>query len=70
MDDAYVVALKAERVGYVLSGKTARVAAVDAELARLGVRPAAAPAPVERAVTVPAETSEVKRGPGRPRRGD
>jgi hypothetical protein len=68
MDDAYVRALQAERVGYVMSGKKSRVAAVDAELVRLGVR-SAAPAPVEQAVNVPAETPEVKRGPGRPRRG-
>lgn len=53
MSDAMIAALKAEREGYVLRGKTDRVAAVDAELKRLGVTVEsvrAKPAAKERAV--------------------
>lgn len=35
----HIAALKRERAGYVAKGKDARVAAVDAELKRLGVKP-------------------------------
>lgn len=43
-------ALKRERAGYVRRGLTARVAQVDAELARLGVVEAAIAPAAERAV--------------------
>jgi len=41
----YVRALKEEREGYARSGKTDRVAAVDAELARFEAAPAKRSAP-------------------------
>lgn len=49
MSSAFIDALKIERAGYVLRGLPARVAAVDAEIARLGGAPAIekATAPVE-----------------------
>lgn len=37
--DAYIAALRRERAGYVRYSRTDRVAAVDAELERLGVKP-------------------------------
>lgn len=71
-NDAYIQALKAERLGYVNRGLTARVALVDAELARLGVkvRPerkaAAAADAVETGDEAPA--SPVETASARPRR--
>ncbi|MFD7746708.1 hypothetical protein ACFV2V_13870 [Streptomyces sp. NPDC059698] len=47
---AYVEALRREREGYTRYGREDRVAAVEAELKRLG-------APLERAVTRPPETA-------------
>ncbi|MBK6858022.1 MAG: hypothetical protein IPG97_16120 [Microthrixaceae bacterium] len=38
VSDSYVAALLVERDGYVLRGLSGRVAEVDAELARFGVR--------------------------------
>lgn len=38
-DDAWVAALKAERLGYVQRGLTDRVAEVDRALAAAGVKP-------------------------------
>jgi len=67
MGDGYIVALRVEREGCALAGRSDRVAAIDAELARCG---AAAVAPeIEFAVVTPeVETAVVKRGPGRPRK--
>lgn len=39
MSDALIVALQAERAGYVLRGLPDRVAEVDAQLAELGATP-------------------------------
>ena len=52
MSDAYIAALLEERRGYVVRGDAARVAEVDAELARVGHQPESADAPpaAERAV--------------------
>lgn len=57
MSDTYVQALLHERAGLVAAGRTARVRAVDAELARLGFA-------VEKAVEKAPETR------GRSRSGD
>lgn len=64
VDEAYVAALLREREGYARYGKTERVAAVDAELDRLGVARPDVHDGTERAVTAPAE----KAVPGRGRR--
>jgi hypothetical protein len=69
MSDEYINALKVEREGCVKSGKAARIAAIDAELTRLGVGRMPV---VELAAISPdaAEAAVVKRGPGRPRKVD
>jgi hypothetical protein len=59
-------ALLEERRGYVVRNLPERIAAVDAELARLGY--AADPPVVETATVAPAENAAIKRGPGRPRK--
>lgn len=53
--EAYVTALQREREGYVRRDLSDRVAAVDAELKRLGVSRPAAHEGTERAVTPPSE---------------
>lgn len=60
-------ALLDERRGYVVRNLPERIAAVDAELARLGHKPDDEPA-VETATVAPAENAAIKRGPGRPRK--
>jgi len=61
---AYLAALRVEREGCVLSGRSLRVAAIDVEIGRLGgVLPV-----VEVAAFAAPETAVVKRGPGRPRK--
>jgi hypothetical protein len=60
----WVAALLEERRGYVLRNLADRVAQVDAELARYGV----AVETTEVVASADLETSEVKRGPGRPRK--
>jgi hypothetical protein len=63
--DAHVAALKRERAGYVSNGNDERLAAVDAELKRLGGG-ATDVDPVERAVASAPERSEsVKAKPAR-----
>lgn len=52
---AYVASLQRERAGYVLRGLDDRVAAVDAELKRLGVARPQAHKGTERAVASPQE---------------
>lgn len=54
-DEAYVAALLREREGYAKYGKTERVEAVDAELARLGVTRESVHDGAEQAVTSPPE---------------
>lgn len=62
---SYLDALTAEREACAAAGKTARVAAIDAEIKRVG---GSAPV-VETADAAPVvETAAVKRGPGRPRK--
>jgi hypothetical protein len=67
--DAHVAALKRERAGYVSNGNDERLAAVDAELERLGGGATDVDAsPVERAVASAPERSEsVKAKPARKR---
>jgi hypothetical protein len=60
--EAYVAALQRERAGYVQRGLDDRVAAVDAELKRLGVSRPEAHKGTERAVTPPAEKRPTGRG--------
>jgi len=68
MGDGYIVALRVEREGCALAGRSDRVAAIDAELARCGVAAVVTPE-IEFAVVTPeVETAVVKRGPGRPRK--
>jgi hypothetical protein len=55
-DEALIESLKRERAGYVQRDLPDRVAAVDAELKRLGHTRADAHAGTERAVSKPAET--------------
>jgi hypothetical protein len=63
--DAKVAALKRERAGYVASGNPDRIAAVDAELERLGGGMTDVD-PVERAVASAPERAEpVKAKPAR-----
>lgn len=65
--DAYVAALKRERAGYVASGDTDRLKAVDAELAKHGGGATdVESSPVERAVAAAPEKAEaVKAKPAR-----
>jgi hypothetical protein len=63
-EEAYVAALLREREGYARYGRAERVAAVDAELERLGVDRGDVHEGQERAVNAPAE----KAVPGRGRR--
>ena len=69
-----IEALLEERRGYIVRGNKARVAQVDAEIARLGgVRVADDLPEVETADGTPdaeVETAAFKRGPGRPRKAD
>lgn len=60
---AYVEALMREREGYVRMGKDSRVAAVDAELTRLGAGP-----PIEPAIEPAVEPDEPVVSRKRPRR--
>jgi hypothetical protein len=60
--EAYVAALQREREGCERRGMSDRVAAVDAELKRLGVTRAQAHKGTERAVTPPAEKRTTGRG--------
>lgn len=65
--DAYVAALRHERAGYEAAGRTKRVAAVDAELGRLG-----APAAEDEATSAPETTTSrppERAVPPKPRRG-
>jgi hypothetical protein len=68
-NEAYVAALLREREGYARYDRADRVAAVDAELARLGVTRPQVHDCVERAVTPPAEKAAPSRGrrPGKAR---
>lgn len=66
-----IEALLEERRGYVVRGLTARIAAVDAEIARLGGRVRVADEPVVETASFDAQAAEsaaFKRGPGRPRK--
>jgi hypothetical protein len=59
MSDAYLAALEHELEGYKTAGKTDRVKAVEAEIAR-----------VKKSASAPVETADAPKRRGRPRKAD
>ena len=68
MSESYVAALLAEREGMVRAGKVARVAAIDAELARFNIGVDDDPTALEQAVADPAADVETTDAAPRARR--